>query len=592
MHALFFSPYADVWVHGLPEALIAEVLSDHDWEVSRITCDGELSGHCVAMAAKGVGYHATKKERLEVCDTCKSRQKLLKRVANSNDISLSTFIKDADRMEVANLLKSVTPETWHLLQVDGINVGKIAAYDFLLTYKINSLEIPAQYWSAYLTDLENSLKVFFAATSFLTKLNPDIVVTYNGMYATNNLVNQLARQMGIRTWSLHAGHHLVDKFSTLYIYESSQLPVMAYKTDRWKSQRHVPIGPEDSQHVTEHLLQLFKGINRFVYSAPSGQRSSLDIKKILGVQPGSKVLLATMSSSDEVFAAQMAGVLEETETESLFLDGVVWINYLVSELENRPDLHLVIRVHPREFPNKRELVSSKQAAILLELFQSLPNNVSVNWPDQELSLYDVAQITDVVLNATSTAGIELGALGLPVVHHRVAHMLAYDPLMYPVVNSREDYFLFVDRALETGWSIENMRLAYRWWAFFFRHVAIDIGEGFSYPADGYISASNGKSANLRNSVLQIAVKYGPSVMEYRDMFRRRPMKNADLIASGLAGVNSMVIAPQSELIYSVEQETSFLAAEMRRIDKHINPAGFDRSNWAGHMSSFISEAQK
>jgi hypothetical protein len=52
LKALFFSPYADIWVHSLPEAEIAEALHDDGWEISRITCDRDFSEHCVSMAAR------------------------------------------------------------------------------------------------------------------------------------------------------------------------------------------------------------------------------------------------------------------------------------------------------------------------------------------------------------------------------------------------------------------------------------------------------------------------------------------------------------------------------------------------------------
>ena len=77
-----------------------------------------------------------------------------------------------------------------------------------------------------------------------------------------------------------------------------------------------------------------------------------------------------------------------------------WIKFTVEWVSSRPDLFLIIRVHPREFPNKRESVTSEQAIALSKFFEHLPKNVAINWPSDSISLHDLIRITDVGLNAT------------------------------------------------------------------------------------------------------------------------------------------------------------------------------------------------
>src|SRR5690606_6941171 len=89
------------------------------------------------------------------------------------------------------------------------------------------------------------------------------------------------------------------------------------------------------------------------------------------------------------------------------------------------DLFLIIRVHPREFPNKRDSLKSDHALELEQTLSELPENVRVNWPSDNISLYDLAQIMDVCLNSWSTAGKEMGTLGIPVV------LYSADLVFYP-----------------------------------------------------------------------------------------------------------------------------------------------------------------
>jgi hypothetical protein len=134
-------------------------------------------------------------------------------------------------------------------------------------------------------------------------------------------------------------------------------------------------------------------------------------------------------------------------------------------------------VHPREFPNKREGVKSDHARQLEEQFRDLPPNVAINWPTDDLSLYDLAEITDVFLNAWSSVGKEMAMLGIPVVSY------SGDLSLYPVDKrylgtDSASYFAAIERALSDGWRFENIRRIYRWYTVEFERMAFDIADGF------------------------------------------------------------------------------------------------------------------
>src|SRR5262249_46386450 len=162
---------------------------------------------------------------------------------------------------------------------------------------------------------------------------------------------------------------------------------------------------------------------------------------------------ATLSSPDERFAAQTVGA-QGSDEDLLFPKQIDWIRALLRFVASRPDLFLLIRVHPREFPNKREGVLSQNAGLLAKTLETLPPNSRVNWPADQVSLYDLANYTDVVLNSWSSAGKEMALLGIPVV--------AYSPdlILYPadlncVGTTEADFFRKVDQALADGWTLER-----------------------------------------------------------------------------------------------------------------------------------------
>ena len=586
--ALFFSPYADVWVHSLPEAEIADALHDDGWEISRITCERDLSEHCVSMAAKGIDFTADHNTKKAVCTSCVHRQSLLRKSFGFEDRTIGSLISEKHRVEIIGHLSGVTPNNWMNFELDGAPLGKMAFYDFSLANKLNTTTIPQHLWASYLSDLYNSVKTYFAVSTMMTETKFDVLITYNGMYATNNVASFVAREYGCKTWSLHSGHHLVDRFGTMYMYESTTVPVFAYESREWKEDCLLPVLSNAAAKVTDHILELFQASNRFVYSSPLGDLDIEAVRDTLGILPNRKVLLATMSSADEIFGAKMAGVLKDGNVAPLFENGFEWINYLVEQIKDRRDLHLIIRVHPREFPNKRESTLSENAKNLREILSDLPSNVSVNWPEQQISLYGLAHIVDVVLNASSSAGIEMSALGLPVVLHRVEHMLAYDPNMHPRVEDRNFYMTAVDDALDMGWSVDNMRSAYRWWAFVFTRIAVDISEGFTYPSAGYISASNDSKARLKNRILTMAVKYGPSIQERSHLLRRKKLRNGPLFSAALAGDSQVLLAPRIDVSTEKKSEDQVLAGEAKRLLQVLRTSSTANSPLVLNLERFVA----
>ena len=587
MKVLFFSPYADVWVHSLPEAEIADALRDDGWEIHRITCNRDFSKHCVSMAAKGIDFEADDDTKYAVCSSCIHRQSLLQKSFGFEDRTIGSLIGSEELAKIAAHLAEITSSNWMTFELDGAPLGKMAFYDFSLTNKLNTTSIPDHLWASYVSDLNNSLKTYFAVNILLSQKKFDVLITYNGMYATNNVAGYVARSFGCKTWSLHAGHHLVDRFGTMYMYESTTLPVLSYKKQEWEDDCSLPVLSDAAAKVTEHVFELIKATNRFVYSSPLGDIDVDALRTTFGVLPNRKLLLATMSSADEIFGAKMAGVLKDGHEAPLFENNFEWIKFLIESVGKRPDLHLIIRVHPREFPNKRETKVTQNADDLRTLLSELPNNVSVNWPEQEVSLYGLAHIVDIVLNASSSAGIEMSALGLPVVIHRVEHMLAYDPRMHPRVENRDNYMDIVDEVLQRGWSIENMRSAYRWWAFFFTRVAIDISDGFTYPSGGYISASNHTQAKLKNKILTMAVKYGPSVLERSHLLRRKKLDNGSLFSAALTGESQVLIAPRNVVNTDSMSENQILVREAKRLIEILRTSSTQNSPLVKNLKDFV-----
>ena len=576
MKIMFYSPHAAIWQHAFPEALVAESLMQSGNEIVYIGCGRRFSRFCVAMSAYGLKYDSPESQKKKVCDKCEKNKIFLRREFGLGGTDIADEISGADLCHAEDLLKKVTPENYLSFEFSGIQVGKLALYEFLLSHKKNSLEIGNDKWPEYLDALRNSLLSVMAATRLLERENPDRLIAYNTFYSVNHACCMVAEKLYIPHYLLHAGNNVAHRLETLTLTKGYSYNFIT-RHPEWVRYREIPCSGEQIGKVTDHLLALFAAKSAFVYSSPKSGKD-IDLKKKFGVREDQKVLVATKSSHDERFAAVAIGVMPH-DNDLVFPTQIDWVGALTEFVSRRPDLFLIIRVHPREFPNKRESVLSEYASKLKDLLVDLPDNTAVNWPSDQISLYDIAGIADLFLNSRSTTGMEMSLLGLPVVLYSPNQLYSYPSDLNYSANSREEYFVQIDRALIRGWDIEFSRKAFRWGGFQYCRATLDISESFR----GEKSLGTSRVSLF---IYKSIRKLFPIILQKLDCWRRaKRLKSGKIINDYLAsGKDSIVELERGNFeVVTLEQETSALKREFERIILSLYPSG-----GSGEVSSLYS----
>ena len=510
MKFLFFSLHADLWGHAFPEALVAEALRGAGHEIVYVGCGGSLDRFCVPMTAHGMSMHTPASERGKVCEECRSRDALIRHKFGFRGPHLSDLIdKDMER-EVDQLLSAADQRTLIELEIDGIAVGRIALYQLMLRRKRLGADLSDDEFVEYLVELRHAIYSFQAGKKLIEREAPDVVVVYNALYSVNRVVCQLAERRGIPQYFLHAGGNLSNRLQTLWIGRGDTFSFFPHLVRKWPEFVDLPCDAADLHLITEHFLELLRGRSTFVYSRPKSAEY-LDVRARFSVRPDQKLLVATLGSYDEERAAEIVGARVHVRPP-LFETQIEWVQSLVDHVRPRSELFLLLRVHPREFPNKREGVLSHHAEQLKCAFADLPPNVAVNWPDQAISMYDLADQTDVFLNSWSSVGKEMALLGIPVVLY-APDLAFYPPDLGYWGTTSVDYFAAIDRALAEGWSFDRVRMAYRWYVFEFIRAAVYLGDG--YPK------REGLSRSFRQRVIeQIDRRVLPGFEQTWDCARR------------------------------------------------------------------------
>jgi hypothetical protein len=558
MKIVFYAPHAGIWVHAFPEALVAEALAQSGHQIVYVTCDRQFSGYCTPMTADRLRYDSPAKAKEATCRRCEGAAATIGRSFGFRHTVLGRYLREGDAVEIERIQDGTTRENFLDLYLEGVPVGRLATYELLLNRKKRSLDFSDDEWTEYRILLGNALRSLMASRRMLDEESPDRVVVYNSLYAVNNVACRLAEARGIPTYFLHAGGNLSHRMETLLIGRKDGVRFYERLLDYWPSVRELPCDSTSLSPVTDHFLELLRGTHAYAYSAPKASRKR-DLVREFGIPPASKVLVATMSSPDERFAANVIEIMGDG-TSRVFLNQVEWIGALCEWLRSRSDLFLIIRVHPREFPNKRERVTSEHALELAKVLNDVPPNVRVNWPDDQVSLYDLAGVADVFLNAWSAAGKEMSLLGLPVVVY-APELLVYPPDLNYAARTREEYFPMIDRALGDGWSAERMRIAFRWCALEYEKAVIDIKE--SFPRN--VSRLRGRAASLLD---RLAMRTIPGAWKTMDCRGRAPnLRAAGTINTVLVqGLDTPleIIGPAAAYV-SLDEETTAIREQARRL---------------------------
>ena len=479
MQTLFFSPYSAIWLASMPESLIARELQNAGHEIHMLRCDKTLNKYCPSMTSHGLEFNSSETLKSKICSSCVKSRDIIDKELNLPHSVFRDYISDSDLEEIDQSVDLITYENWEQFKINGIEIGKYATYEVFLNHKISDKSEIESIWDEYINNLKQCLIAHFAVLKYLARYKIDRIVVYNSLYSLNRTVIKTGEIFGIEWRTIHGGRNIADMHRTITINSSDSADFLIAKSDFWKMNKEKILSREEIDYVGKHIQYLYSARSAFTYSSRKRNLKPEKLRDKFEIQADKKVILCTLSSEDERFSADMVGAMNMTMSEgtSLFRTNIEWLKFLVNFVEINKQFHLIIRLHPRMLPNKREGKTSPSIFKLEEFFTQIPSSVSINRPSDEISLYDLAQIVDVVVNATSTTGLELLALGIPVVNHCPEILFSYPAEFNHIGTSVQSYGDAIKRATDNGRSIKNSINSFRFRSFLFKQYSISLHDG-------------------------------------------------------------------------------------------------------------------
>lgn len=447
---VIFSPFAGILEHRQLENQIAKILSHHSASILRVSCSADLKSWCSVMSYVSLPTRTGSNTKARLCGVCRGISEDKLQMHGAEDIAIGDLLQQSDRAWVERHIGEISPDNWMHFEIDSIPFGRMWAYDTILRFKTKEFHTSPAMFEHYLSESRSSALAYRAGKRLLEReMKVEAVLTYSFEYAINRSFLAAFRDTGVSTYSFFAAGPRPNPSSHFAVTSTDVIVDVAFEP-RFHEALQVPSLPSEVDEITEHTLESISGRNVFTYSLARQGLTSSQVRGRLGLRPNRPCIIFTVSSPDEIDASQVANLrpAELWDSHDLSL-----IHTAVSLARRRPHFDVVLRLHPRLFPNSRDRGTSPYVELVGKALDHKPTNLVVDMPKLQLSLYDLALVTDVVVNHRSSSGLELGILGIPVVYidkRRTPTDARLEASSNPVVF--DDVLAQVESALCGGWS--------------------------------------------------------------------------------------------------------------------------------------------
>jgi hypothetical protein len=306
----------------------------------------------------------------------------------------------------------------------------------------------------------------------------DIALIHSPEYGSNNCFATIAAQHGSKIYAIRSSWNLAEMNSSVVLHDWNFKPHTHVALRNWPGWEHIQPSKADLRRVRAHIQALQEAKSPFVYSPPSRSSSSpQETRELLGIKDEKPTILLSINSTDEIMAGKTIGHgLATNYPGAVFNSQFDWVSQTIDWISKKPDINLVVRLHPRDLPNKREKVLSEQHSVWRRLLSQLPPNVYLNDPSQELSFGQVCGISSVVSTGWSSTAFEAMLMNRPVVTYD-SRLPAIPADIHRTGSSIETYFNNLNEALVEGLDESNSVKAMRWMVHSLSRDSVELSGG-------------------------------------------------------------------------------------------------------------------
>ena len=411
------------------ESLLAVALTLRGAHVQVLLCDAFLPACHLA------GTYNVPAERLladglqpHLCEQCSPRAHRVFLALGLTIHDYSHWVSAQERLAAHTLAQQVPMAAISQYRYDGLAVGEHALAGALRYFARGVLDDEPEADAVLRRYFEASLLTVTALQNLLRREKFASACFNHGLYVPQGLVGEVARQAGVRVSNWNPAYR-----KQCFIFSHNETyhhTLLSEPTSTWTG---LPWTPELENEILAYLKSRWQGTQDWIWFHEKPQEDTDAMARELGIDFGRPCI------------GMLTNVMWDAQLHypaNAFANMLEWVLTTVEYFAARPDLQLVIRIHPAEV---RGTIASRQplAAEISRAFPKLPANVFVVAPESHISTYALMQRCRVALIYGTKMGVELTSQGMPVIVAGEAWIrnkgLTYD------ASSRAEYLALLER---------------------------------------------------------------------------------------------------------------------------------------------------
>jgi len=451
------------------ESALAAALTFRGIEVHALLCDGSMTAcaECDASLYPSLARFISHGPSRDLCRDCAWPAERVYAQLGIKVHRYGDWLMPDDRTHARRLATTVPFDEIRSMMLDGLAIGEHAYAGALRFFATGSLEDEAAAEPVLRRYLQAALLTVFATRRLLRSERFSSTVLTHGIYVPWGIIGEVARkeQVKVSTWNVaYRKRRFIFSHDDTYHHT-----LMTEPRSHWEN---LALTPAQDAELMKYLTSRREGMfDWIVFHRPTTQDAD-GIAKQLGVDRSKPVIgMLTNVSWD----AQLH------YPANAFPNMLEWMVQTCEYFATRPDLQLLIRVHPAEisgFPPSRQ-------PILRELRRRVPSlsaNIIIVPPESGISTYALMSLCNSAIIYGTKMGVELTSVGIPVIVAGEAWIR--NKGLTEDASSPEEYFCILDRLpFPAGLGDSRLTRARRYAYHFFFNRMIPLP--FIEPKAGY-----------------------------------------------------------------------------------------------------------
>ena len=353
------------------ESALAAALTFRGAEVHALLCDGTMTAcaECEASLYPNLRDFAEHGPSRDLCRDCRWPAERVYAQLGITVHRMGDWLTPADRADARRIASSLPLDQIEDFTLDGLAIGEHAHAGALRFFATGSLDREPQAEAILRRYLESALLTAFATRRLMRDVRISSAVFTHGIYVPWGIVGEVARQEGVHVsnWNVaYRKRRFIFSHGDTYHHTLLNEP-----REHWED---LDLSAAQERELMQYLASRREGMFDWIVFHRATKQDPQEIAKTIGLDPSRPAIgLLTNVAWD----AQLH------YPANAFPNMLEWLVQTCEYFATRPDLQLLIRVHPAEisgFPPSRQ-------PILAELRTRLPRlapNIIVVPPESGL----------------------------------------------------------------------------------------------------------------------------------------------------------------------------------------------------------------